>query len=164
MGKIKCLDCLDVIESTHRHDFVRCKCGESFVDGGDAYLRVGGNPAIWNDEANDFLLPMSRDEELAAALKSIDDFYDSMPQPKDRPPVIDLNGPHTANLGARYRYRLEGAQHERERLLDLFKEHRACRHNDTCKGQVNIYEHMLSSFGIDLEKLMDPEYEEEQHG
>ena len=27
------------MESKHRHDFVRCKCGESFLDGGDTYWR-----------------------------------------------------------------------------------------------------------------------------
>lgn len=27
------------MESKHRHDFVRCKCGESFLDGGDDYWR-----------------------------------------------------------------------------------------------------------------------------
>lgn len=28
------------MESKHRHDFVRCKCGESFLDGGDDYFRA----------------------------------------------------------------------------------------------------------------------------
>ena len=27
------------MESKHVHDFVRCKCGESFLDGGDSYWR-----------------------------------------------------------------------------------------------------------------------------
>ena len=30
----KCLECGDEIESVHRHDFVRCKCGGIFIDGG----------------------------------------------------------------------------------------------------------------------------------
>jgi len=37
-----CLECRDIIHSTHRHDFVRCKCGKSFLDGGDDYFRAGG--------------------------------------------------------------------------------------------------------------------------
>jgi hypothetical protein len=41
MSKIKCLECDDVIESQHRHDFVRCSCGNAFVDGGSDYLRFG---------------------------------------------------------------------------------------------------------------------------
>jgi hypothetical protein len=27
------------MESKHRHDFVKCKCGESWLDGGDDYWR-----------------------------------------------------------------------------------------------------------------------------
>ena len=43
----ECRRCGDVIESTHRHDFVVCKCWDNdertgiFVDGGHAYLRRG---------------------------------------------------------------------------------------------------------------------------
>lgn len=35
----QCLVCGDVIESTYRHDFVRCTCGNLAVDGGKAYLK-----------------------------------------------------------------------------------------------------------------------------
>ena len=43
MGKVKCLNCGEILESKHRHDFVRCGCGnETFVDGGNDYLRCGG--------------------------------------------------------------------------------------------------------------------------
>jgi len=41
-NRAKCLKCGDIIESTHRHDFVSCKCGAIFVDGGLDYLRRGG--------------------------------------------------------------------------------------------------------------------------
>lgn len=41
-NKGKCLKCGDVIESKYRHDFVECKCGKCFVDGGTDYLRRGG--------------------------------------------------------------------------------------------------------------------------
>ena len=41
----RCRRCETVIESRHRHDFVWCKCGAIFVDGGTDYLRAGGNPA-----------------------------------------------------------------------------------------------------------------------
>ena len=40
----RCRKCDTVVESTYRHDFVPCKCGAIFVDGGLAYLRAGGNP------------------------------------------------------------------------------------------------------------------------
>ena len=34
-----CRNCADVIESKHRHDFVRCKCGAIATDGGLEYVR-----------------------------------------------------------------------------------------------------------------------------
>ena len=40
-NRAKCKLCNDIIESTHRHDFVSCSCGEIFVDGGKDYLRRG---------------------------------------------------------------------------------------------------------------------------
>lgn len=38
-----CRKCDDFIVSKHRHDFVECKCGAIFVDGGQEYLRRGGD-------------------------------------------------------------------------------------------------------------------------
>ena len=40
----RCRKCDTVVESRSVHDFVSCKCGAIFVDGGLAYLRAGGNP------------------------------------------------------------------------------------------------------------------------
>lgn len=44
MSKLKCLLCDDIVESRHRHDWNQCKCGACFIDGGNDYLRVGGDP------------------------------------------------------------------------------------------------------------------------
>ena len=52
----KCALCGDIIESKFRHDFVRCKCGAIFVDGGKDYLRRGGK--INN------IIEMSESEEI----------------------------------------------------------------------------------------------------
>ena len=41
--KIRCLKCNDIIESKHVHDLQKCKCGASFIDGGDKYTRIGGD-------------------------------------------------------------------------------------------------------------------------
>ena len=38
-NRAQCRKCEDIIESKHRHDFVRCKCGSIFIDGGLEYLR-----------------------------------------------------------------------------------------------------------------------------
>jgi len=35
----QCSACRQVVESTHRHDFVTCRCGRLSVDGGKAYAR-----------------------------------------------------------------------------------------------------------------------------
>lgn len=55
-NRCKCLKCGEVIESKHRHDFVRCKCKEIFTDGGLAYLHRGAkNPG--------YILDLSEYEE-----------------------------------------------------------------------------------------------------
>ena len=38
-NKIKCLNCLEIIESKSVHDYVSCKCGKVSVDGGLEYLK-----------------------------------------------------------------------------------------------------------------------------
>ena len=40
-NRCQCKFCNDVIESKHRHDFVQCKCGRIFTDGGTDYIRRG---------------------------------------------------------------------------------------------------------------------------
>ena len=41
--RIKCRKCGSVIESKSRHDWVSCKCGAIFIDGGNDYTRIGGD-------------------------------------------------------------------------------------------------------------------------
>jgi hypothetical protein len=41
LNKCQCRLCGDIIESKHVHDFVRCKCGAIFTDGGLDYIRRG---------------------------------------------------------------------------------------------------------------------------
>lgn len=38
-NQAQCLICGEIIESTHRHDYVTCKCGNLSVDGGKDYCR-----------------------------------------------------------------------------------------------------------------------------
>jgi hypothetical protein len=70
MSKAQCLDCEDIIESKHRHNFVRCGCGNSFLDGGDSYIRAGGRIAIIYDNLK--LHPLQQDLELKERLKDVD--------------------------------------------------------------------------------------------
>jgi len=70
MSKAQCLDCEDIIESKHRHDFVRCECGKSFLDGGDSYIRAGGSIVIIQDGLK--LHPLQQDLELKELLKDVD--------------------------------------------------------------------------------------------
>jgi hypothetical protein len=55
-NKARCLNCLVVIQSYHRHDFVVCKCFRNtedttgiFIDGGNEYQRRGGNQKNFED-------------------------------------------------------------------------------------------------------------------
>lgn len=45
-NRIKCKICGDIIESKHRHDFVSCKCGACFTDGGHDYIRRGWSAGL----------------------------------------------------------------------------------------------------------------------
>lgn len=38
---MECLLCHDIVRSKNCHHFVRCKCGDMFVDGGSWYQRYG---------------------------------------------------------------------------------------------------------------------------
>lgn len=40
-NKAQCRICEDIIESKHRHDWVSCKGGHIFIDGGREYMRAG---------------------------------------------------------------------------------------------------------------------------
>lgn len=40
-NRARCRICGDVIESKYRHDFVSCKGGHIFIDGGRDYRRAG---------------------------------------------------------------------------------------------------------------------------
>jgi len=58
----KCALCGDIIESTYRHHFISCKCGEIGVDGGTDYQRVS---------ARNFANVLELTEEEIAAWDSV---------------------------------------------------------------------------------------------
>ena len=64
--KIKCLKCGEIIESLSIHDFKKCKCGSCFIDGGNKYTRIGGNPkdiVLINDDGIEEKLKFSEDKK-----------------------------------------------------------------------------------------------------
>lgn len=70
-----CLLCGDEIESKHRHDYVSCKCGEIFVDGGKDYIRRGAgdfNNLKDTSESREWTVEeyQKRIEELKSKLES----------------------------------------------------------------------------------------------
>ena len=58
-NRVRCLTCDTIIESKHRHDWVKCACDYDsdtmiYIDGGLAYRRMGaGNNAEWGKVGDD---------------------------------------------------------------------------------------------------------------
>ena len=70
------------MESKHRHDFVRCQCGESFLDGGDHYFRAGWYTVRVPDDYEDYLMTP---EEFFAYLDKLDKESLDEPELVERP-------------------------------------------------------------------------------
>jgi hypothetical protein len=118
MSKAKCLKCNDVIESKHRHDFVKCECGEIFLDGGDENIRAGANDLnnilIHNDDR--FYAALDRDETLQKLLEDVDTegmFDDMFDDPLLDPDDADYEL-QDFNLGYQ-----AGTLDERDRILEI---------------------------------------------
>ena len=63
MSKIlRCKKCGDIIQSTHRHDMVWCKCGAVAIDGGDDYCKVSGNLDDMEFLVSERLFPINDDK------------------------------------------------------------------------------------------------------
>ena len=70
-NEAQCMKCGDIIVSKYVHDFVECRCGAIFVDGGMDYLRRGGD----NEDFIDRSLIMERKalNECVDAVKSAEE-------------------------------------------------------------------------------------------
>lgn len=97
-NRAKCKKCNSIIESTYRHDYVRCACGEIFVDGGDDYFRYGASDMTnfirLDDEGNPIEQALSIKKEAPKeeppAKKNLDeliDILDEMNRSFDRMPL-----------------------------------------------------------------------------
>lgn len=49
MSKAKCLKCNDIIESKHRHDFVRCSCNDNLLDEDLKDFNLGFQAGVMNE-------------------------------------------------------------------------------------------------------------------
>ncbi len=71
--KIQCRNCKDIIQSLSRHDFNVCSCFTNsenntgiFIDGGDDYMRVGGdlkNIIFIDDDTKIYTVKPEKEEE-----------------------------------------------------------------------------------------------------
>lgn len=57
-NKAKCNKCGEIVESKHRHDFVRCSCKNLAVDGGKDYLK-----RMYKEYGYEDLSEVTEDEE-----------------------------------------------------------------------------------------------------
>lgn len=57
-NKAKCNKCGEIVESKHRHDFVRCSCKNLAVDGGKDYLK-----RLYKEHGYEELSEVTEDEE-----------------------------------------------------------------------------------------------------
>jgi len=58
----RCKICDDIIESKFTHDYIRCKCGAIFLDGGKEYQRYGWLPEKVQGRSRDEIIDFSLSE------------------------------------------------------------------------------------------------------
>ena len=91
-NRARCKLCQSVIESFHSTDLVLCKCGEIFVEGGDA-LRCGASD--WNnflrvdDEGNEIVVVVKNKAEATINDETSREFVQSKPTKKDLLGMLD---------------------------------------------------------------------------
>jgi hypothetical protein len=144
MSKAQCLDCQDIIESKHKNDFVRCKCGNSFIDGGDEYLITSGRLVILDGEQR--LSPMElfmndsepisirqRDEAMARLIEDIEteEYFDDDSFLGDED-MADFNLGYQAGVMSER----ERILHEMQRLEDQSNATRTPLYQDTMFAKI----------------------------
>jgi hypothetical protein len=85
-NRAKCKLCGDILESLHRHDYVTCKCGEIFIDGGNDLLRCGAK-----DFANFLRLDDEGNEIVVKVIDTPEDTEDNASiEPHKEDPLVSL--------------------------------------------------------------------------
>lgn len=78
-NRAKCKLCNEIIESFHRYDIVKCKCGEIYIEGGSDFYKAG-----CSDWAN-FIRIDDNDKEVPITV--VDDPNEFKKVEDDRPPT-----------------------------------------------------------------------------
>lgn len=94
-NKTYCKNCDTEIESTFTHDFVSCKCGDAFVDGGLSYRRGGGNLSEQEDRS---VWCNEDDWECIAKNLKWGSYGKDGKGPLVRKPLIELETDHLKNI------------------------------------------------------------------
>lgn len=84
-NKAYCLGCGDTIESTHRHDYQVCSCGDSMVDGGHDYFRGNTNPNQVNLHRQVESFDSNKPEDLHALMDDMEEWIEVYEQKKVSP-------------------------------------------------------------------------------
>lgn len=50
-NQVRCKKCNETISSSHRHDFITCRCSAVSVDGGYDYLKRCGDIENWEEQS-----------------------------------------------------------------------------------------------------------------
>ncbi len=94
----RCVKCGDKLESRHRHDFRRCRCGALGVDGGHAYIRRIGagqdTSIVAIREVDDTGADNTRDfvDQIRSAWRPTSSAYEDAPLLQNwRTHVIEVN-------------------------------------------------------------------------
>jgi predicted RNA-binding Zn-ribbon protein involved in translation (DUF1610 family) len=66
-NRIRCTSCDTILESTSRHDFKRCECGNVAIDGGREYIRRIGT--TW-EELSEYTPNPTMNDALARAAEA----------------------------------------------------------------------------------------------
>lgn len=112
-NRAKCNLCKDTLESFHRHDFVKCKCDEISIDGGQDYFKAAakhwenfirlddddnevnvkvieeGEPVP--EEKKDHIYPMPTRKDKMDMLKNMIDSYDRLPAHAMNNPITNCD-------------------------------------------------------------------------
>lgn len=103
-NKAKCKLCSDIIESKFKNDFVKCSCGQIWIDGGEEYYRSGAedyrNFLRIDEEGNEIEVTfidqvtskddLKEDAPINNSISALEDMilrYESLPDEEMRKPV-----------------------------------------------------------------------------